>query len=562
MKKEKWTSNFDSLERDYDFEIDKTIIGLPGTGKTFTLQKEVMQELVDFGYEFDEIAVSTFSKSMAKEFQNRAEDEFAVFDKFDWFDSTHALCLKLVGAEKQSGFDIVNKKLKEKFCDTHGYGFNIQAEYDNSNTADEELGNALFDMRMLCLKCLKDPVDDWKWAYREINPDVRVSSRVVEQFNSDFEEWKNKNGNVSFVDMIKIALDKELVPPVNVLIEDEFQDKSPLELRLFEMWSQNIDEVYVAGDPFQAIYSFKGSEPSIMIEAYRQSSEKQVLDTTYRFGEDLWNFSENILQSRGYDTPDLECAGDTEVERISWTAYRRKVAELQEEECFHLVRSRHLTDDVGDILRKAGVISRFDFNEDRTVPYENYFEAVKNAVDLADSVRGSIRGLSDFHLDLQDVEYLVYMAPDSVFCENKRKLLRTIETKEDTGTDLDLSNVFDSKRFVEVFTSDNPFHEMNEKRFKKWYKHKSTMASAYKNDEDLSKHISHDVATVHKSKGKDADYVFLLNGSTSTIKREGSEREEARVFFVGATRAAEKLYVVDTPEKHKFKMSSPKKVVN
>lgn len=557
MNFNEWTDNFDDLEHDFNFDINQAIIGLPGTGKTHTLQKEIMQELVDFNYSFNNIAVSTFTNSMADEFQNRAEEEFAVYDDFDWFGSTHSLSMKLIRKHTAVEGDVVNNKLKQSFCKENGYRFSLEAEYDNSNTADEEIGNALFNMRMLCINCLKDPIDDWKWAYRQVNPDVRVNKEVVEDFNHNFEAWKKENNYITYIDMIKICLDEQLVPPVDVLIEDEFQDKSPLELKLFELWSQNIDEVYVAGDPFQAIYSFKGSKPGYMIEAYNQSDENRVLDTTYRFGENLWRFSENILQSRGYETPDLDCAGSTQVERISWMAYRRKVSELQEKDCFHLVRSKHLMDKVEKVLRKGGVIARPDFNDKKTVPYENYFEAVKTGIDIAERVQGSVIGLSSCEMTLKEVEYLVYMAPEVIFSKNKKTILKSIDTKKKTGTDFDLGEIFNQKNFVEIFTSVNPFQAMNEKRFKDWHKHRSTMASAYENDEDLSKHISHDVGTIHKAKGKDADHVFLLNASTSTIKREGSPREEARVFFVGATRAAEKLYVVDAPEKHKFRMTNP-----
>jgi len=558
MEQQQWTDNFGDLNHDFNFDIDEAIIGLPGTGKTYTLQKEIMQDLVDLGYNLSNVAVSTFTNSMADEFQERAEEEFAVYSSLDWFGSTHSLCAKLLYRHKTGNdMNVVNFREKEKFCNEYNYRFNKNAEFDDSNTADVELGNALFDMRNLCINSLKNPVDDWKWAYRQIKPDVKVNRKVVKQFNKNFEKWKEENDCITFIDMIKKCLDEELIPPVSVLIEDEFQDKSPLELKLFELWSQEIERVYVAGDPFQAIYNFKGSKPGYMIDAYNQSEKGRVLDTTYRFGSNLWNFSDSILTSNGYETPDLDCSGETEVEKISWMDYRRKVSQHQEDNCFHLVRSRHLTDDVEKVLRNNGVISRKGFNEKKSVPYENYFDAVKSAMNIAKKVEASVRDLSFFELTLDEVEYLVYMAPERVFSKNKKKILKTIETKEKTDTEFDLGKIFNQRAFVDVFANENPFHMLNEKRFKKWYKHKSTMASAFENGEDLSKHISHDIATIHKSKGKDADIVFLLNASTATIKREGDSTEEARVFFVGATRAAEKLYIVDTQEKHKFKMGNP-----
>ena len=54
------------------------------------------------------------------------------------------------------------------------------------------------------------------------------------------------------------------------------------------------------------------------------------------------------------------------------------------------------------------------------------------------------------------------------------------------------------------------------------------------------------VSTIHGSKGGQADTVFLHNGITDRVKKgmRRDPQEEARVFFVGATRAKHNLYLV------------------
>lgn len=49
---------------------------------------------------------------------------------------------------------------------------------------------------------------------------------------------------------------------------DEFQDLSPLQTELYETWrdSGDVDQLYIAGDPHQAIYGFRGAEPTYFNE--------------------------------------------------------------------------------------------------------------------------------------------------------------------------------------------------------------------------------------------------------------------------------------------------------
>lgn len=513
-----------------------------------------MKELDHAGYRFDEIAVSTFTKAMAAEFEERAREEFPVANDFDWFSTAHSLAFKLLRRNGHEFEEVVNTGKKAEFCKQHNYPFSWEVASDKSSTEDEKIGNALFQMREYSINMLQDPVDDWKQSYREVSPDPSISKKSVQRFNKEYEAWKQENNFIDFIDMIKICVDENYTLPVSVLIEDEFQDKSLLELKLFEVWSNNVERTFVAGDPFQAIYDFRGTKPEYMIEAYRQADESVILDNTYRFGEELWDFASNTLRSRGYNIPEISCSGDTEVEFLSWTQYRKKVNDYQTEDCFHLVRSRHMYDDVSKVLKSNSVIPRFDFDDDSNVPFEQYYNTVLNAISLANKVRGSIEGFGDKEIEPDDVELLVKMAPTSIFSKDKEKILKTVETKTKTGTPFLLADIFDRSGFVELFTSDNPFEKLTEERYNKWYQHRSTLAAAFENDQDLSKHISHDIGTLHASKGKESDYVFLLNATTSTIARGADERTEARVFFVGATRAEKKLFVVDTNEKHKFRL--------
>ncbi len=87
-----------------------------------------------------------------------------------------------------------------------------------------------------------------------------------------YEQHKRKWGFLDFVDQERIALrlvsDPALRPALSERIErvyvDEFQDTSPLQLALFVALSQLAGSSAWVGDPKQAIYGFRGSDPELI----------------------------------------------------------------------------------------------------------------------------------------------------------------------------------------------------------------------------------------------------------------------------------------------------------
>jgi DNA helicase-2/ATP-dependent DNA helicase PcrA len=105
---------------------------------------------------------------------------------------------------------------------------------------------------------------DWELSdYRRtpFDPDLEPA-RILDVFE-EWESFKERNDLIQDHDYQKRALDGGYVPATNVLIIDEFQDLSPLQLKLYEMWrdSGRIERMYIAVDPHQAIYGFRGAEP-------------------------------------------------------------------------------------------------------------------------------------------------------------------------------------------------------------------------------------------------------------------------------------------------------------
>lgn len=82
------------------------------------------------------------------------------------------------------------------------------------------------------------------------------------------------------------------------LTVDEYQDVSPLQHRLLELWMDGHEEVCVVGDPAQTIYSFAGATSYYLRafpQEYRNMAADIRLDTDYRSTPQVVNCANRLL---------------------------------------------------------------------------------------------------------------------------------------------------------------------------------------------------------------------------------------------------------------------------
>jgi superfamily I DNA/RNA helicase len=99
-----------------------------------------------------------------------------------------------------------------------------------------------------------------------------------------WEDWKHESGLVDFTDLLEIALrDIRLAPgDPSVLIADEAQDFSRLQLSLIRQWGQYCDYMLVAGDEDQLLYGWCGCTPDAFLHPPVPEDRKRVLSQSYR----------------------------------------------------------------------------------------------------------------------------------------------------------------------------------------------------------------------------------------------------------------------------------------
>ena len=104
-------------------------------------------------------------------------------------------------------------------------------------------------------------------------PHVGVE-RVAAVFG-DFERMKRKRGVIDFDDVLGLVIrdmeyDREFADSLRWrfrhLLVDEAQDLNPLQHRLVDLLRTDRDDLFLVGDPAQAIYGFNGADPALLID--------------------------------------------------------------------------------------------------------------------------------------------------------------------------------------------------------------------------------------------------------------------------------------------------------
>jgi len=136
-----------------------------------------------------------------------------------------------------------------------------------------------------------------------------LSLEVVASIHERYEQVKDEQGRIDFEDVLLATLgmletEQRVVDRVRaqygVFLVDEYQDVSPLQHKLLEVWLGSREDLVVVGDASQTIYSFAGASSSYLLgfpERYPQGTVVK-LERNYRSGEHIVRAANHIMLGR------------------------------------------------------------------------------------------------------------------------------------------------------------------------------------------------------------------------------------------------------------------------
>ncbi len=123
-----------------------------------------------------------------------------------------------------------------------------------------------------------------------------------------YSDYKREHGLIDFVDQELLTLELLKKPSVkqslrekaHLLLVDEFQDTSPIQLAIFLELAKLVEYSVWVGDEKQSIFGFRGSDPELMRQAVEflvtnTGGKRDLLSTSYRSRPKLVSFTNELF---------------------------------------------------------------------------------------------------------------------------------------------------------------------------------------------------------------------------------------------------------------------------
>jgi len=266
------------------------ILGPPGTGKTYTLMRE-LEGLQRDGFDFREIGFVSFTRKAMQEARDRAKATFGHDEPPEWFRTLHSAFWRYLGL---GGGVKMKAEDWRKFAEDTSY--EITAPEDSGLSMEEGFhtpSSARVDDDLM-------RADEWARCRMGTLNDAAMACGVhlkrLEAFSVKFRRWKAANGKMDFTDVLEEAVRRGARLPVSALIVDEAQDLNPLQIRAIGPTIDRAEVVFVAGDDDQAIFTFAGAEPEwLMSLSANREWVTRVLSQSYRVPRAVHRVAQAII---------------------------------------------------------------------------------------------------------------------------------------------------------------------------------------------------------------------------------------------------------------------------
>ena len=307
---------------------------------------------------------------------------------------------------------------------------------------------------------------------------------------------------------------------------DEYQDVSPLQQRLLNLWLGNREEICVVGDAAQTIYSFAGASSSFLLNFTKKYPRAEVirLSRGYRSTPEIIGTANAILRQGGMlgaDGHQLASMNESGVAPVIARADSVASEAASVVEKITAIKQSHI--DSGTPESKQPTIAILT----RTNSQLEAFEQALKKSNIDSLVKSSDRFFE--RVDVKDAMRVIRQA--------------SVLPAEDGDWYSELESIlrpFGSADYVQAFL-----------RLAQTMKEDGapTMRTFLRELEDRAEQNNPPtlpgvvLATLHAAKGLEWDHVFLAGVSEGFLPMGSDTNEERRLFYVGLTRARHQVHI-------------------
>jgi len=357
----------------------------------------------------------------------------------------------------------------------------------------------------------------------------------VSKIYASYETLKREERAIDFEDVLLLTVgmleeDREVRERIRdqyrYFTVDEYQDVSPLQQRLLNLWLGNREEICVVGDAAQTIYSFAGATSSFLLNFTNKYPRAEVirLSRGYRSTPEIIGTANSILRQGGMLAPEGHELASMNDHGVAPVIHRADSVSAEAQEIVEKIAA----------IKEAHSASGASENEQPTIAILTRTNSQLDAFDQAlkkSNIDSLIKSSERFfeRVDVKDAMRIIRQA--SVLPAENGDWYSELES---------ILRPFGSSDYVQAFI-----------RLAKTMKDDGapTMRTFLRELEDRAEQNNPPtlpgvvLATLHAAKGLEWDHVFLAGVSEGFLPMGTDTNEERRLFYVGLTRARHQVHI-------------------
>ncbi|WP_135664007.1 UvrD-helicase domain-containing protein [Halorhabdus rudnickae] len=564
------------------------LFGGPGSGKTTALLDRVEALLEDDDVDVRDVLVVSYTRAAAAEVRERLAERLDVSPRSLKGNvcTMHAKAYELLNLSRG---DVVGESDKQEFCEEYGVEYEDQYESGGRRTArSTTIGNKIIATSQWLQRTRRD-VADWydvpfKWNDETVRlpPDIDENAQTGNKYTptwpSDDDRvdvpeviraWRTYKGEhdiVGFADMLERVAQRSLLPNVEYLAIDEFQDITTLQYDVYGEWKSHMENVLIAGDDDQVVYAWQGADPRLLLEV---EGEDVILDTSHRLPSTILD----VVQR------EVSHIDERQEKNLSPRKQGGAVEAVQTPSMLDLVRNVRSTveeDDGSLMILFRARYQMFQFIDefiDEGIPFDVMTDQRMWTDRLEDYVHGIEALAADEDLTALEVRRLADMLEDTAFGTGERDdLFDAVDDRQEAAETDDLEEIMVEPDLVRDHAPFLPEPPAAADMVRKVTSFQERAIEAYfRGDYQDMPTDRVRVGTIHSAKGREADHVFVATDLTekvveqmaATVEQDDIEipgveeftkhtspvptltDNERRVFYVGMSRARERLVILE-----------------
>ena len=584
------------------------VVAGAGSGKTKVLSHRYARLVEEIGIPPSNILCITFTNKAAQEMKKRIGTLTSLYNVNDFICTFHGLCVKILR--------------KEIYRIGYPSNFQIMDIEDSGIIAKNVFEEMKLDRTVIEVKQFLNSVRMYKFnsfgmeggSYIDniLSPNANVQH---EDLNEEIRyiQYQQKSFSLDFDDLILFTLyilknfkkAREVWSnQFNYIMVDETQDCNKHDWELVEILAEKHGNLFVVGDPDQAIYEWRGSLPKYFVNF--ECDKDIILNQNYRSTPNVLDAANSVIK---HNTMRIKKNLVTKIQKGNMPIYHHTWTEDGEggyiaEQIDKLTKDAKNYEDVA-ILYRASYQSRFIEQAlmKKKIPYViwggiRFFErkeikdviAYLRMVEYKDDL--SFQRIINYpsrkfgNVSMQKLKHIASEENLTLFDAlnkykrkkefNKKPLINFIEfieecnSKKDTYTISNLLEYIIDKTGVKNDLRTDPKSERLEnveellnsiKYYEAANENEDINLTTYLQDIALFTNADYNkevkgvkLMTIHQAKGLEFPYVFIC-GLTEGIfpshrtirdRRKAGEEEERRLMYVAITRAEKRLFLTDS----------------